>query len=183
MLEASENLSRNIKRLRDMSKLTQTQLAKQASVPRTSISHMESGQSNPSLNNLFAVAKALRVTVDELLSPPYNPVQYIPKSKVPRVEQAAGNVEISKIVPEPIQGFEIDRVLVQPGYRMKGSPHMKGTKEYLCSIKGGIHLYTEGEVFKLKAGDVVVFPGDQAHSYYNSGKSQAEFVSVVIRSV
>ncbi len=146
---------------------------------RTTLTHIESGSGNPSLSNLIKIATGLRVTVEELVSPPFNPVQLIPASELPQVSQAKGMVTITKILPESSRGFAIDKVLIKGPYRMKGSPHKKGTKEYLCCLKGKMSLFTEGEKFSLKTGDLLIFPGDQHHSYFNDAKSDLEFISIV----
>ena len=172
---------RVIKILRRSQNLSQEALAKLSKIPRTTITHMESGGGNPSLSNVIGVAKALGVTIDELLSPPYNPVELISKKDVPLISRSSGKVKIYKILPTPLKGFEIDRVVIEPGYRMKGAPHMKGTKEYLCCLRGGGKLFTEGDAFEIHPGDVLIFPGDQAHSYLNTGSKQFEFISVVYR--
>ena len=125
------------------------------------------------------LAQGLRVSVEELLSPPFSPVEHIPAGKLPRLQQAQGNVEIVKILPEVRSGFTIERVTVKAGFRMKGSPHKKGTKEYLCCLQGSITLHTEGEKFSVGEGDLLIFPGDQHHSYLNDSNIHAEFISIV----
>ncbi len=179
MIDASNYLAINVKMLRKSQNLSQDTLAKISGIPRTTLTHIESGSGNPSLSNLIKIATGLRVTVEELVSPPFNPVQLIPASELPQVSQAKGMVTITKILPESSRGFAIDKVLIKGPYRMKGSPHKKGTKEYLCCLKGKMSLFTEGEKFSLKTGDLLIFPGDQHHSYFNDAKSDLEFISIV----
>ena len=181
MTDECRYLSDNIKNLRASRNLSQEALAKLSKIPRTTITHMESGDGNPSLSNVSRVAKALSVTIDELLSPPYNPIELVAKKDVPLISRSSGKVKIHKIIPTPLKGFEIDRVVIESGFRMKGAPHMKGTKEYLCCLRGSGKLFTEGESFEIGPGDVLIFPGDQAHSYLNIGSTQFEFISVVYR--
>jgi hypothetical protein len=56
--------------------------------------------------------------------------------------------------------------------RLGGIPHVQGTKEYLTCIAG--------ERFRVEQGDVLAFPGDQQHSYQNSGTRTAVCLSVVV---
>jgi len=60
-------LGRNLKAFRRQYKLTQTVLAKRAGVKQPYIVALEKGRENPTLATLKRLAKALKVTVAELL--------------------------------------------------------------------------------------------------------------------
>ena len=64
-----EALAINLKRLRKAQGLTQSQLAEQCGLPRASLASMEKSHSNPGVESVVAVAKALCVPLDELLTP------------------------------------------------------------------------------------------------------------------
>jgi quercetin dioxygenase-like cupin family protein len=57
---------------------------------------------------------------------------------------------------------------------------MPGTREYLTCESGQIVLSVAGESFTLGPGEVVVFRGDQRHSYHNPGPRSAVGYSVVL---
>jgi quercetin dioxygenase-like cupin family protein len=63
---------------------------------------------------------------------------------------------------------------------MVGVPHTPGTREYLTCEKGKIILVAASEKWELSEGDVVVFRGDQRHSYTNAGDKTAIAYSVVL---
>jgi quercetin dioxygenase-like cupin family protein len=63
---------------------------------------------------------------------------------------------------------------------MIGVPHTPGTTEYLTCESGTILLVASGEEWTLAPGDVVVFRGDQKHSYANPGARVAIGYSVVV---
>jgi len=68
-MSTSQNLSKNIKRLREAKGLSQEKLARLADVANNTLIKMESGENiNPTLETLKKVAKALEVSVDELIS-------------------------------------------------------------------------------------------------------------------
>ena len=67
-----------------------------------------------------------------------------------------------------------------PGGSMVGIPHTTGTREYLTCERGRIELIAGGARHALEAGDMLVFRGDQRHSYYNPDRQRASVaVSVV----
>jgi len=72
-----------------------------------------------------------------------------------------------------IAGLEVERVLLPPGAGMTGIPHTPGTREYLTCERGEVELSESGRLWRLAAGDVVVFRGDQSHGYRNPGREPA----------
>lgn len=56
-----------ISALREKAELTQEQLADACGVDKTAVSHWENGVARPGLLRLNAIAKALDVTVDDLI--------------------------------------------------------------------------------------------------------------------
>ena len=58
-------------------------------------------------------------------------------------------------------------------------PHTPGTREYLTCERGEIELTVAGRSFRLGEGDVVVFRGDQRHSYRNPGRVETVAYSVI----
>ena len=68
----SEILASNILKLRRKRELSQAALASIADLPRSTLTNMESGSGNPSLQNLIKISSAFQVSVEELLSFPRN---------------------------------------------------------------------------------------------------------------
>lgn len=65
---SNQNLANNIKKLREAKGLSQEKLARLADVANNTLIKMESGENkNPTLDTLKKVAKALDVSVDNLI--------------------------------------------------------------------------------------------------------------------
>jgi transcriptional regulator with XRE-family HTH domain len=163
--DVAGRLATNIAQLREGRGLTQQQMARVAGVPRATWAHLESGQANPTLAVLNRAAAALQVTIEELIRAPRPAVKHFPASAVPI--KMRGLVAVRKLLPDPIPGMEIDRMELPAGARLVGIPHVPGTTEYLTCERGEIVLVAAGESWRLAPGDVVVFRGDQKHSYAN----------------
>jgi len=68
-MSTNQNLANNIKKLRETKGLSQEKLARLADVANNTLIKMESGENqNPTLNSLKKVAKALVVSVDDLIN-------------------------------------------------------------------------------------------------------------------
>jgi len=171
-------LAANLKQLREARGLTQDQMARLAGIPRATWGHLESGAANPTLQVLHKAALALQVPLEELTAAPRAVGRLYTQDALSTHKQGDGTVR--KLLPDPIPGVVIDRMEIPAGGRIPGVPHMPGTREYLTCESGEIQLAVAGEQWKLRAGDVVVFRGDQRHSYRNTGTRAAVGYSVVL---
>jgi transcriptional regulator with XRE-family HTH domain len=178
--DLARNLARNLERIRAARNFSQSELARRAGLPRSTVSHVESGQGNPSLQNLARIAGVLGVGLDELVSEPRGEQLLIRAADVPVKQRSGGRIRIGKLLPERITGLEIDRMQLAPRSSMRGTPHLPGTKEYLHGLTGEVQVLVAGSLFPVTAGDVLAFAGDQPHSYRNGGDEPAEAISVVV---
>jgi transcriptional regulator with XRE-family HTH domain len=176
--ELAERLARNIKELRDARGLTQAQIAKLADLPRATWANLESSAANPTLAVLHRVAVALQVPLEELIAAERAEAQIYKKGTLPSRDR--GDVSIQSLLPDKIPGMQIERMEFPPKSRLVGVPHTRGTREYLTCETGDLELVASGQSFLLSEGDVVVFPGDQRHSYVNAGTRRAVGYSVVM---
>jgi len=172
-----DHLADNIKALRETRGLSQQQIAKAAGIPRATWTHLESGAANPTLAVLVKVANALQVRLDELLAPPRQPARFLKASELPTRNR--GQVAIRKLLPEPLPGLDLERMVLPPGARMAGVPHTPGTREYLTCERGTVELAVAGERYTLAEGDVVSFRGDQRHGYHNPGTTTSVAYSAI----
>lgn len=175
----SRNLAKNLDALRRSNGMTQADLSKAAGLPRSTITNLESGDGNPSLENMAKLASTFGISLDELLAEPRAQCQLIAARDIPVRNRSGGTVQVQRLLPDPIPGLEIDRFEMDVGSRLAGVPHLAGTKEYLTCSEGAVSVYVAGEIFEVKTGDVLAFPGDQAHSYKNTAATKAICYSVV----
>jgi transcriptional regulator with XRE-family HTH domain len=178
MTELSDRLAQNVRQLREARGATQAELARLGRIPRATWAHLESGAGNPTLAVVCRVAEALQVSIEELLAQPRASARHYPASALP--SKTRGTATLRKLLPDPLPGMEFDRMQLPPGGRLTGVPHTPGTREYLACEAGQIVLIASGESFTLEVGDVVVFRGDQRHSYQNRGTRPAVGYSVVL---
>ena len=167
----------NLEKLRKAAKLSQASLSKLSGIPRTTITHFESGIGNPSLSNLIKIAKALQISVEELLIKPRTDSIYIPADQLPSKLKKGATVQ--KLLPDKLPSLEFERMTLPKGVGFAGVPHIRGTKEYFTCVQGKFEIYVSGERFIVKKGDVLSFFGDQPHSYRNVSSTESVGISVV----
>ena len=178
MTDINRNLADNVRRLREARNLSQQQIAKLSGVPRPTWASLETGTANPTLAVLSKAANALNVSIEELVGSPRSEFEFIPAEKVR--ERKRQDAKLRSLVPDALPGLEISRTELAPGGRMIGVPHTQGTREYLTCERGQVELVAGGNHHLLNAGDMLVFRGDQRHSYLNPDKRRVSIsISVV----
>lgn len=177
---ASYNLAKNLCFFRHRRGARQESIAKHTGIPRSTIAQLETGNGNPSLSHLLKLSAALEVTIEELISSPRGDTLHLKASEIPFTEKVRGEVRISKLLPDPIQGIEIDRLELRPKARLSGAVHNAGTREYFTVTKGAIEVLTIGEKAIVEEGDVFAFPGEFPHSYRNLMDRPSEGISIIV---
>lgn len=146
-----EVLAANLRRLRIARRLSLSELARATGMSKATLSSVESGRSNPTIETLAALAGALRVSLGELLEePPMGEVRVIRAGRLDRVEQAG--VELSERAWEPHQLDERE-------------PAATGTRTGLYVLEGKLIAGPVERVTELAAGDYASFPVDVPHVY------------------
>ena len=131
--------------------------------------------------NLAKVSTALQVSIEELISKPQSRVKLIKAKDIPIETKSKNKIRVEKLLPDPIPGMEIDRMVLLPGGRLKGTPHIEKTKEYFYCEEGSVKVYVQRGQYELKKGDALAFPGDEAHAYENMSRvKKAVCFSVVV---
>jgi transcriptional regulator with XRE-family HTH domain len=169
--DLAPRLAQNVRQLRQARGLTQQQMAKLSKLPRATWANIESGGANPTLSVLHRVAVTLQVSLEELVQKPRAEARHYPKGSLP--SRSRGAVTVSTLLPDSVPGMLLERIHIPPGERLVGVPHTPGTREYLTCEVGEIELVASGETYRVAPGDVIVFRGDQRHSYTNLARKEA----------
>lgn len=159
---------------------TQAQLAKVTGMTRASIALIESGGANPTLENLMKISTGLNISLNEILSRPHANCELVLSKDVPRDPRSRRGSVLKKLLPASLSNFEFDELELEAGKSFKGSPHNEGTKEFFTCTQGVVSIGVLGQLYHLKKGDVLAFPGHHPHSYSNQGRGIARGVSTII---
>ncbi len=64
---------------------------------------------------------------------------------------------VRKLLPEHVDGLDIEHLVIPAGNTLTGVPHTMGTREYLSVINGVIDLRVAGDCHRLAVGDATRF--------------------------
>ncbi len=155
-----------LRRERTRAGLSLSEVAKRAGVAKSTLSQLESGAGNPSIETLWALGVALEVPFSRLVDPPKPTVRVVRAGEGPAVtsEQAHFIGTLLAACP-PHARRDLYVVTMEPGAPRKADPHNPGTVEHLIVGAGRIRTGPAEDPVELGTGDYTAFPGDVPHVY------------------
>lgn len=161
---------------RDQRGMSASELARRSGLSKATLSGLESGRSNPTIETLDAVAVALGIPLTDLLVPtaPAEP-------QVVRAT-AASNEPQQEMLRRVGGGHQVEiwRLRLPADTTYAGVPHAPGTLEHVMVSHGVLSAGPADAPVELGAGDLLAFPGDRPHSY--RATSEAVDATVVMTS-
>jgi DNA-binding XRE family transcriptional regulator len=163
---APETVGANVRRLRRTSGLSLVDLGRIAGLAKGTLTQLEAGRGNPTIETLQALSRALGVTLAEL-------VAEVPES-TPRVvrrdgaAQAAGWTMPATFVHGLHLGgsvVELYRVTLPRGSSHRSPAQPPGTVEQLYVLEGTIEAGPEDAAVVLSPGDFARLDGPGPHRY------------------
>ncbi|MEV6040713.1 XRE family transcriptional regulator [Nonomuraea sp. NPDC052116] len=166
-----------IRRRREQRGMSGSELARRAGLSKATLSQLEAGKGNPTIETLDALAIALRIPLTDLLTRDTDPGPVF----VPGTEIAEGEVgrELLRRISSG-HSLEIWRLRMPAHTDLTGVPHATGTVEHLLVASGRLTAGPADAPRLLGPGDLLAFAGDAPH-LYRTDAGPAD-VTVVIAS-
>ncbi|WP_342355246.1 helix-turn-helix transcriptional regulator [Ruania zhangjianzhongii] len=130
-------IAASIQRERSRVGISLTELARRAGVAKSTLSQLESGTGNPSLETMWALAVALGIPFSQLIEPPASPIQVIRAGEGPAVAASEADYVATLLTASP-PGVRRDlyRITAEPGQARESAPHARGTIEHVYLAAG-----------------------------------------------
>lgn len=164
----------NLRRLRVRHGLSLEKLAQKSGVSRAMLGQIELGQSAPTINVLWKIARALDVTFATLIQAREAGGPRVLKKALAKVLTSQGGQFTSRAL-FPFDGprrAELYELRLAPHAEEAAEAHAAGTLENLVVSRGQLHLVVGKETHRLEAGDAIVFEADVAHTYANPSSKE-----------
>lgn len=177
-------VARNVRLLREQRGLSLAELARQAGLAKQTLSNLEQGAGNPTVDTLFSVAAALGVPVTRLVAE-REQVMTVQRGDEVTWQEHAGYA--SRALDHIYGSGVIENYLLRVGHDTEGvvkpsEPHPVGTLEHLYVISGRVRVGPVDSPVELSAGDFARYPGDRPHMYASlEGESLVHVVVSVPR--
>jgi transcriptional regulator with XRE-family HTH domain len=159
-------IAASIRRERGRAGLSMAELARRAGLAKSTLSQLESGAGNPSVETLWALAVALGVPFSRLVDVPRQAARVIRAGEGPVIvaERARYMAALLASCP-PNARRDIYRVEAQPGEPRLSEPHLPGTTEHLVISTGRALAGPVSGPAELGPGDYACYPGDEPHVF------------------
>lgn len=160
-----EVIAASLRRERDRVGLSLSELAKRAGIAKSTLSQLEAGTGNPSVETLWALGVALGVPFSRLVDPPTTRVQVIRAGQGPAIYSERAHYTATLLASCPPGARRDIYVLdLEPGNPRESEPHMPGTVEHAIVSRGRVRTGPKSDLVELGPGDYVMYPGDVPHT-------------------
>ena len=155
-----------LRRERERHGISLTELARRAGIAKSTLSQLEAGTGNPSVETLWALAVVLDVPFSRLVDPPAAPVQVVRAGEGIAIqsERAPFSGTLLAACP-PGARRDLHVIAGEPGPARAADSHIPGTTEHLIVTSGRWRAGPVGGEVELGVGDYARFPGDRPHTY------------------
>ena len=152
-------------------------LSQMAGISKTSLSKIEAGQGNPSLEVLNRIANALNVPVGSLFGEEnHSQVSIIRRGEGQVVTSDAGLMSRTLLVDGRSHRMSIYELHLPAQATYRAVAHLPGTQEFLLCLDGDIRLGPEEQEVELQPGDALCFAADLPHTYTSMSGAKALLV-------
>lgn len=159
-------IAASLTRERTRAGLSLAELARRAHVAKSTVSQLESGTGNPSVETLWALASALGVPFSRLVDPPRGRVQLIRAGEGPTVPAANANYVATLLASCPPHARrDVYLIGAEPGPGRESEPHAAGVVEHVVMSVGRALVGPQHEPIEIGPGDYLCYPGDEPHVF------------------
>lgn len=178
-------VARNVRLLREQRGMSLAELARQAGLAKQTLSTIEQGTGNPTVDTLFSVAEALGVPVTRLVAE-REQVMVVQRGDDVAWRQHGGyeSRSLDHVYGSGVIENYLLRILPAAGDDAgePSAPHPVGTLEHLYVISGRVRVGPVDYAVELSTGDFVRYPADRPHLYESlDGESLVHVVVSVPR--
>ena len=155
-----------LRRERERTGLSLSEVAKRAGIAKSTLSQLEQGSGNPSVETLWALGVALDVPFSRLVDPPKPTVQIIRAGDGPVVYSEKANWAATLLASCPPNARrDLYLITAEPGTARESDPHMPGVVEHVVVSTGLARVGLLKEPVEVGPGDYVAYPGDVPHIF------------------
>jgi transcriptional regulator with XRE-family HTH domain len=159
-------IAEGLRRERRRAAASLAELARRAGIGKSTLSELESGAGNPSLETLWALAVALDIPVARLLEPPRAHVTLIRAGDGPTLANASADYRATLLNSfSPGGRHDLYRISAEPGEGRRSDPHRPGIIEHVVLSSGRALVGLTADPETLEPGDYLSYPGDQPHIF------------------
>ncbi|CCW31548.1 Putative DNA-binding protein [Xenorhabdus nematophila F1] len=159
-------IAKSLVRERARTGLSLAEVARRAGIAKSTLSQLEAGNGNPSLETLWALCMALNIPFARLLEPQSNQTQVIRRGEGTKVVAERANYQATLLATcPPGARRDIYLLITQPGADRVSHPHPPGSVEHIIITQGRALVGLTEAPVELREGDYICYPADLEHIF------------------
>jgi transcriptional regulator with XRE-family HTH domain len=182
-----DGLGGEIRQLRSQRGMSAAALARAVAVSPSLISQIERGVTTPSIEVLWAIARALDVSMGAFFQetrPEAEAAASTQKAVVVRANARKrialpNSVSYDLLSPDLKHQIEFTWAVFEPGEHSPYEPYSHEGEEQMVVIEGEIHFWVDGEEFVLGEGDAITIDSGLPHRAANLGTRRAVTIAAM----
>jgi transcriptional regulator with XRE-family HTH domain len=181
-LTVATRFGARVRAVRQRQGLTLEALAAAAGISRATLSNLERGEHSPSLTAATNVARALRVSLAELLGDEdRRPVVTIPKGERLVFRDPATGIERQLLSPAfAVRGIEFIRATLPPSTATDDlRPYHPAIDKYVLVEAGTLLIVVGAETHLLQEGDAFYFRASVSHRFENPSHEPCSYLAIL----
>ena len=170
MDDLSARIAGALRREREAAGISVSELARRAGVSKATVSGLESGGGNPSVETLWALGDALGVPFSALVERRADPptlIRAAESTTSPGAVRAADAPYVAALLSAcpPHARRDLYLISAEPGRPRSSVAHTHGTTEHVVLISGSALVGPAAAPVALSPGDYLRYPGDEPHVF------------------
>jgi transcriptional regulator with XRE-family HTH domain len=155
-----------LRRERERAQMSLGELARRAGIAKSTLSQLEAGVGNPSLETLWALSTALNVSFARLVEAPKRRTQVIRAGEGSAVRSDRSSYAATLLVScAPRARCDLYRVTMDRGPARASDPHLPGTVEHVVLAAGRALVGPADDPCELARGDYIAYAADEPHVF------------------
>ncbi|WP_199547526.1 helix-turn-helix domain-containing protein [Streptomyces sp. N35] len=165
---AGRVLGANLRALREQAGLTLSALARESGIAKGTLSQLESGTGNPTIETVFSLSNALEVPVSSLLTERTDPdVVLVRSGGLEVLSSNAVDLRMLRRMDITDKAIELYDQRVRPGEVQHSAGHPG--REHVVVTSGQLRVGPPDAPYELGPGDYVCFDAGRPHLYETVG--------------
>ncbi|MEU5693198.1 helix-turn-helix domain-containing protein [Actinosynnema sp. NPDC020468] len=162
--QAGQVLAANLRAIREQAGMSLSELARRSGIAKGTLSQLESGQGNPTIDTVFTLSGTLGVPVSDLLTAtPRTEVVLVRGADVDVLSSNAVDLRMLRRLDLTATVVEVYDQRVRPGEVQRSTGHPG--REHVLVTEGVLRVGPPEAPYEVGPGDYVSFPAAGPHIY------------------
>jgi transcriptional regulator with XRE-family HTH domain len=159
-------IAANLRRERERAGLSLSEVARRAGLAKSTLSQLEAGTGNPSVETLWSLGVALGVPFSQLVDPPTPRVRVVRAGEGASIAAEQSEFAATLLASgSPHARRDLYLMALEPGSARTAEAHLPGSVEHLVVAHGSLRAGPLDAQVELHPGDYITFRGDVPHGY------------------